>query len=72
MRQRFSGGLHGRVVGGWHLEKAHRSVPWFPVCWQGTAPRVRTARNSLKQVGLPRSYPGIGVLAEWQGPHKLA
>lgn len=26
MRQRFSEELHGRVVGGWHLEKAHWSV----------------------------------------------
>lgn len=30
MGQRISGGRDGRVAGGWHLEKAHGSVPWFP------------------------------------------
>lgn len=48
MRQRFSEELHGRVVGGWHLENAHWPVPWFPVCWQGTAPRDQGCKKLFK------------------------
>lgn len=73
MRQRFSGARNGRVVGGWHLEKAHGSVP----CFLGLLAGHRAARQDCKKlfiaIGLPcSSYPGTGMIAEWQWPHKLA
>lgn len=55
---------------GWHLEKVNGSVPCFPVCWPGTTPWVMTVRKSLKQVAIPRSYPGMGMIAEWQWLHR--
>lgn len=46
MRQRFSGGRLGCFVGGWHLEKAHGSVP----CFLGLLAGHRFARQDCKQL----------------------
>lgn len=41
----------------------------FPGFATGHRAAVWTVKNSLKYIGLPRSYPGIGMIAEWQWSH---
>lgn len=63
-----------RMRGRWVAPGEGASASALVLGLAGGSPRcgVRTGRNSLKQAGLPRSYPGIGMIAEWQWAHKLA